>query len=305
MSASPSAHADVTALAADGGPAADDAALIVPKAERVIPRPRPGRWLLTVGVALIVAMFLRSVFSNGNWHWGIVGEYLFAPSVLSGLGTTVLLTGFAEVLGAVLGAVVAGLRLSESRILSPIAGAYIWFFRGVPVIVQVIFFVYLAQLYPYLSLGIPFGPQFLYFNTNNLIAPIVGCIIGLCLNESAYQAEIIRGAVAAVPKGQHEAAAALGMTPPQIRRRVLLPQILPVALPPFFNNVISMTKTSAVVILASVTDLFSAVSAIAQQNFAQVPLLLDATVWYLVLTAVLTALQYGAEWLLTRKQRRR
>lgn len=303
MSASPSNPAGLPVVAPETVEA-DESPPPVPEADHVIPRPRPGRWIAIAVSALIAAMFLHSVFSNGKWNWGVVGEYLFAHTVLSGLGITVLLTVCAEALGVTIGGIVAGLRLSQSRILSSIAGAYIWFFRGVPVIVQVIFFVYLAELYPYLSLGIPFGPQFLYFNTNSLIAPIVGCIIGLCLNESAYQAEIIRGAVASVPKGQREAAAALGMTPMQIRRRVLLPQMLPVALPSFFNNVISMTKTSAVVILASVTDLFSAVTAIAQQNFAQVPLLLDATFWYLVLTAVITAIQYGVEWLLTRKQHR-
>ncbi|MEW1962637.1 amino acid ABC transporter permease [Microbacterium sp. NPDC077644] len=275
----------------------------VPVEDKVAPRPRPGRWAAYAAIVLVVALLLESVLTNANWRWHIVAEYLFDINVLRGLGITVLLTAASILCGLLLGSAIAGLRLSQSRFLSGFASWYIWFFRGVPVIVQVIFFVYLAQLYPVLSLGIPFGPAFVHFDTNILISPIVGCIIGLTLNESAYMAEIIRGAVASVPRGQREAAAALGMTPWQMRRRVLAPQLLPIALPPFFNNVISMTKTTAVVILASVTDLFSAVSQIAARNFQQVPLLLVATFWYLALTAVITMLQILIERLITRHTR--
>ena len=270
---------------------------------KVVGRPHPWRWVSYVIVALALALFVKSLLTNKNWDFGVVGDYLFDASVLKGLVVTVELTVTAMVAGLVLGSIIAGFRLSPSRILSGLAAAYIWFFRGVPVVVLIIFFVYLAQLYPYLSLGIPFGPQFIYFNTKDLVAPMVGCIIGLTLNESAYLAEILRGAVAAVPKGQIEAAAALGMTPGQIRRRVLLPQILPVAVPPFFNNVISMTKTTAVVILASVIDLFSAVEVIAGRVLLQTPLLLVATFWYLLMTAALTLLEFGLERALTRHLR--
>jgi len=270
---------------------------------KVVGRPHPWRWVAYVVIALALALFVKSLITNKNWKFGVVRDYLFDGSVLKGLVVTIELTITATIAGLILGAIIAGFRLSGSRILSGLAAAYIWFFRGVPVVVLIIFFVYLAQLYPYLSLGIPFGPQFVYFDTHDLIAPMVGCIIGLTLNESAYMAEIIRGAVAAVPRGQVEAAAALGMTPGQIRRRVTLPQILPVAVPPFFNNVISMTKTTAVVILASVIDLFSAVEVIAGRTFLHTPMLLVATFWYLLLTAVLTVLQFGLERVLTRHLR--
>jgi len=270
---------------------------------KVVARPHPWRWVSYVIVALGLALFVKSLLTNKNWKFDVVGKYLFDASVLKGLVVTIELTVTAMVAGLILGAIVAGFRLSGSRVLSGLAAAYIWFFRGVPVVVLIIFFVYLAQLYPYLSLGIPFGPQFVYFDTKQLVAPMVGCIIGLTLNESAYLAEIIRGAVAAVPRGQIEAAAALGMTPGQIRRRVILPQILPVAVPPFFNNIISMTKTTAVVILASVIDLFSAVELIAGRLFLHTPLLLVATFWYLLLTAALTLVQFGLERVLTRHLR--
>jgi polar amino acid transport system permease protein len=270
---------------------------------KVVGRPHPWRWVSYALVAVALALFGKSLLTNKNWNFGVVGDYLFDASVLKGLVVTIELTIAAMVAGLVLGAIIAGFRLSSSRVLSGLAAAYIWFFRGVPVVVQIIFFVYLAQLYPYLSLGIPFGPQFVYFDTHDLIAPMAGCVIGLTLNESAYLAEIIRGAVAAVPQGQIEAAAALGMTPGQIRRRVILPQILPIAVPPFFNNIISMTKTTAVVILASVIDLFSAVEVIAGRIFLHTPLLLVATFWYLLLTAALTLVQFGLERALTRHLR--
>jgi polar amino acid transport system permease protein len=270
---------------------------------KVVGRPHPWRWVSYVVVALALALFIKSLLTNKNWNFDVVGDYLFDASVLKGLVVTVELTVTAMIAGLILGSIVAGFRLSSSRVLSGLAAAYIWFFRGVPVVVLIIFFVYLAQLYPYLSLGIPFGPQFVYFDTKELVAPMVGCIMGLTLNESAYLAEIIRGAVAAVPQGQVEAAAALGMTPGQVRRRVILPQILPIAVPPFFNNIISMTKTTAVVILASVIDLFSAVELIAGRIFLHTPLLLVATFWYLLLTAALTLVQFGLERVLTRHLR--
>jgi polar amino acid transport system permease protein len=242
------------------------------------------------------------MLTNENWKWDVVAKYLFDDEVLSGIRVTVILTIGAMVLGLLLGGVVAGLRMSQSRILSGIAAGYIWFFRGVPVIVQVIFWVYLAQLYPTVSLGVPFGgPQFVYFDTNMLISPMVGAVLGLCVNESAYLAEIIRGSFNAIPRGQIEAARALGMTPAQIRRRVLTPQILPVAIPPFFNNIIAMTKTTAVVILASVTDLFSAVMQIGARNLEQTPLLMVATFWYLLITAGLSLLQSVLERLVARR----
>lgn len=271
----------------------------------LVRRRHPWRLVSYAGLALILAMAAHSVLTNERWHWDIVRDYLFDPTVLGGVEVTVNLTLGAIVCGLVVGSLVAGLRMSSSRVLSTIAGWYVWFFRGVPVIVQVIFWVYLAQLYPVISLGVPFGHEFLFFDTNKLVAPIVGCIIGLSFNESAYMAEILRGSVAAIPRGQLEAARALGMTPGQVRRRVIAPQILPVALPPFFNNVIAMTKTTAVVILASVTDLFSAVMQIGARNLQQTALLLVATFWYLVLTAALTLLQLGIERLVGARRGRR
>ncbi|CCG03423.1 Amino acid ABC transporter membrane protein, PAAT family [Blastococcus saxobsidens DD2] len=271
----------------------------------LVRRKHPWRLVSYGLLAVILAMLASSVVTNERWRWDVVGEYLFDEMVLSGLVTTIVLTVGAVGVGLVLGSLIAGMRLSSSRVLSTIAGWYIWFFRGVPVIVQVIFWVYLAQLYPVISLGIPFGPEFLFFDTNLLVAPVVGAIIGLSFNESAYLAEVLRGGIAAIPPGQLEAARAVGMTPGQIRRRVLAPQILPVVIPPFFNNVIAMTKTTAVVILASVTDLFSAVMEIGARNLQQTPLLLVATFWYLVLTAALTLLQMGIERLVARSATRR
>ncbi|MFD0854738.1 ABC transporter permease subunit, partial [Actinomadura adrarensis] len=110
--------------------------------------PRPCRVAAYVLVAFVLAMLVHSFLTNENWHWEIVAEYLFDAAVLKGLGVTIVLTLAAMVLGLILGTAVAGLRLSGSRVLSTLAGWYIWFFRGMPVIVQVIFFVYLAQLYP-------------------------------------------------------------------------------------------------------------------------------------------------------------
>ena len=117
------------------------------------------------------------------------------------------------VVGIALGVLLAVMRLSPNPLVSGASWIYIWFFRGTPVLVQLIFWYNIAALYPSFALGIPFGgPQFAHVNANALITPFVAAILGLGLNEAAYMAEIVRAGIISVDEGQTEAAYALGMT---------------------------------------------------------------------------------------------
>jgi polar amino acid transport system permease protein len=176
-----------------------------------------------------------------------------------------------------------------------VAWLYIWFFRGTPVLVQIVFWVYLAQLYRYVSLGIPFGPEFIFFDVNQLIPVVVGGVLALGLNEAAYMAEIVRSGILSVGKGQSEAAEALGMTRGKLMRRIVLPQAMRIIVPPTGNEVISMLKTTSLLVMAAITELFTTVQNIYNSNYQQVPLLVVASMWYLVVTSILSVGQFYLE----------
>ena len=187
------------------------------------------------------------------------------------------------------------MRLSVNPIVKGVAWIYIWFFRGTPVLVQIIFWVFLGQLYRFVSLGIPFGPQFLYFNTTELIPVLVGGLLALGLNEAAYMAEIVRSGITSVDPGQTEAAEALGMTRLKVMRRIVLPQAMRIIVPPTGNETISMLKTTSLLSVAAILELFGTAQLIYGSNYKQIPLLVVASIWYLAFTSVMSVGQYFLE----------
>jgi polar amino acid transport system permease protein len=233
-------------------------------------------------------MFVNSLVTNPRFGWATVGEYLFSPVILRGLQNTLILTALAMVIGTVGGLVLAVMRLSPNPVLVAVSSAYIWFFRGTPVITQLIFWNFLAALFPRLGLGIPFGPEFVSFDTNQLINQFTACLLGLGLNEAAYMAEIVRGGINSVEQGQTEAAGALGMTRTQTLRRIVLPQAMRVIIPPTGNETISMLKTTSLVVVIGYFELQTAAQSIYSRTFQTIPLLIVAAAWYLVLTSVLS-----------------
>ena len=261
----------------------------------VVPVRHPGRWVAVVAVALLAAMVVNSLIRNPRWDWDYVRGYFTFPTIIRGVGITLELTVFAMVLGIVLGVVLAVMRLSPNPIVSGAAWLYTWFFRGTPVLVQLIFWIYLGFLYPRLSFGIPFGPTFVSGDTNELIPVLVAATLGLGLNEAAYMAEIVRAGILSVDQGQTEAAQALGLRRLQIMRRIVLPQAMRVIIPPTGNETISMLKTTSLVAFVGVYDLLGAVKDIYGNNFLYIPLLVVASVWYLVMTSVLSVAQYYIE----------
>jgi polar amino acid transport system permease protein len=187
------------------------------------------------------------------------------------------------------------MRLSPNPLLSNVAYGYIWFFRGTPVLVQLIFWFNLAVLVPNISLGIPFGPTFVSWDTNSVITPFVAALLGLGLNEAAYMAEISRAGIQSVDEGQVEASSALGMSRAQTMRRIVLPQAMRVIIPPTGNEVISMLKTTSLVSVVAMPELFYNTQQIYARTYQTIPLLIVASIWYLILTSVLTTGQFYIE----------
>ncbi len=255
----------------------------------------PGRWVSYGVIAVLAAMFVNTVLTNPNFGWAVVGEYFTSTRILDGLVKTLQLTAIAMVVGVVLGVALAVMRLSSNPVLSWVSWLYIWFFRGTPVFVQLLFWGFISALYPVLSLGVPFGPAFVTMNTNTLITPFVAAILGLGLNEGAYMAEIVRSGLQSVDKGQTEAAQALGMKRGRILRKIIMPQAMRVIIPPTANNTISMLKTTSLVSVLSFPELLYAAQLIYSDNFQTIPLLITASIWYLIVTSVLTVGQYYIE----------
>ncbi len=239
---------------------------------KAVPVRRPGRWLAGFLIIVVAAALLKSVATNPRFGWGTVGEYLFAPTVMEGLLKTIELTFLSMLIGIAIGVLLAVMRLSPNPIVVAASGFYIWLFRGTPVLVQLLFWAFIAALYPVITLGVPFGPALLSFDANTWITPFVAVLLGLGLNEGAYMSEIVRAGLLSVDEGQEEAAKALGMRRMMTMRRVILPQAMRVIIPPTGNETIGMLKTTSLVSVLAYTELLYAVQLIYAANYKQIPL---------------------------------
>ena len=262
----------------------------------VVPARHPGRWIVMVLLAVLGLAVLRSIVTNPNFQWGVVGQYIFANIILMGLLTTLWLTAIAMLLGISLGIVVAVMRISENPIIASFARFFLWFFRGTPILVQLIFWYNLAALYPTFSIGLPYlAPGLLHGSVNDLITPYTAAILGLGLNEAAYMAEIVRAGILSVDGGQAEAARALGMTRLETMRRIVLPQAMRFIVPPTGNETIGMLKTTSIVSVIALSDLLYSAQTIYSRTFQTIPLLVVACLWYLGVTSLLSAAQTRIE----------
>ncbi|WP_299527717.1 amino acid ABC transporter permease [uncultured Streptomyces sp.] len=264
-------------------------------AARARPRPRPLRPVAAAAGLLLLAMALHALVTNDAFRWDVVGRYFTADAVLSGLLTTLWLTAVAFVLGFVLGTVLAVMRLSGQPILVSLSWGYTWLFRSVPMLVQLLFWYNISLLYPRLSLGIPFGPAVTEFSTESLISGLTAAVIGLVLHEAGQLAEIVRAGILSVDEGQTEAAEALGLGRARIFLRVVLPQAMPAILPPAGSQIIGLLKGTSIVSVIAVQDLLFATQLIYNRNYLVIPLLLVATLWYLLLTSALGVVQHFVE----------
>jgi polar amino acid transport system permease protein len=263
--------------------------------DRIDHRRRPLHWVLTAATVLVLAVLLRSVATNPRFQWTVVGQWLFSRTAMAGLLRTLELTVAAMTMGLLLGVLLALLRLSGNTLLSTLSWVYIWFFRGTPLLVQILFWGFISALYPQLSVDLPFMPELGSIGANELITTQVAAVLGLGLNEAAYLAEIIRAGIQSVDEGQPEAAQALGMSRSRTLRRIVLPQAMRVVLPPLGNETISMLKTTSLVSVIAYAELLYSVQIVYSRTYQTIPLLIVASLWYLAITSLLNIGQYYLE----------
>jgi polar amino acid transport system permease protein len=266
-----------------------------PEAIKAIPVRHPWRWLSAAIVLAVAADAVYTLVTAPNMHWGVVGTFLFQRLIREGILLTLELTVLAMGIGIILGVILAVMRLSPNPVVSWLSWFYIWFFRGTPVLVQIFFWFNLALVLPHIGVGIPGGPLLFGVSTNVLITPLMAAVFGLGFNEAAYMAEIVRAGIISVEHGQTEAAQALGMNRLQVMQRIVLPQAMKVILPPTGNETISMLKTTSLAFVATVPELFTRAQQIASFNFYVIELLVVISIWYLVMTSILTVGQYYLE----------
>jgi polar amino acid transport system permease protein len=261
-----------------------------------VPVRHPGRWVAAVVIAIIAASLIRSAIVNPHFGWHVVGHYLFDARILHGVWVTVRLTLMAMVIGVLLGVILAVMRLSPNRLVSGASWFYIWFFRGTPLLVQILFWNNIGALYKTIVLGVPFGgPGLIHANANSLIPTSVAVVLALGTNEAAYMAEIVRAGIISVAHGQTEAAQSLGLGRLQVMRLIVLPQAIRVIVPPTGNEVISMLKNTSLASVVAYGELLYAVQLIYGVSFQIIPMLMVSVVWYLVMTSVLYVVQYFIE----------
>jgi polar amino acid transport system permease protein len=258
-------------------------------------RVRPLRIIGGLLIASVTLAILWFLVTNERFDWPVVAEYLFNGSVLLGLGVSLMLTAVGMVIGSVLGTFLAAGQLSDFWPVRMTSMAFVGFFRGVPPLVQLIFWYNLAYLIPRIELGVPFGPELFSWSTNDLITPITAAIIGLSLHEAAYMAEIIRAGILSVDQGQRDAASAMGFSRWHTFTRIVLPQAMRVIIPPTGSQVIALLKGTSLVSVIAMGDLLHAVQVIYNRTYEVVPMLIVAVIWYLVVVTVLTLIQRRVE----------
>jgi polar amino acid transport system permease protein len=263
---------------------------------RIVPARYPARTVGTVFALIVIAATIHSVLGNPRWGWDVFAEWFFAEPVLVGLGRTLLLTALGALFGFILGTGLALARVSRSPLLVGVSWTYIWIFRSIPLIVLLLILNNLGYLYETITVGVPYtGINFISWNTTQLITPFAAAVLGLTLNQAAFASEIIRGGILSVDQGQLEAASALGLPRRRQASRIVLPQAMRSILPTAFNDIIGLAKGTSQVYILALPELFYTIQIIYRRNLEVIPLLMVATVWYLVILTVLSIIQHHIE----------
>ncbi|MDQ4005824.1 MAG: amino acid ABC transporter permease [Actinomycetota bacterium] len=247
------------------------------------------RWVGAAAVVLLLVLLVRA-FANSQINFAITRQFLTQDIILKGMINTLLISVAAQILGIALGVLAAVMRLSRNPVTSSVAWLYVWFFRGTPVLVQLLVWYNLSLIFPALSL-----PGVGTWQTNSVMTPFLAALLGLGINEGAYMAEIVRAGIASVDDGQTEAAHALGMSPQRTMRRIVLPQAMRVIVPPTGNEFINMLKTSSLAYAIQFSELLQSAVRVYSNNLAIVELLLTVSIWYVVLTSIFSVFQHYVE----------
>ena len=241
-----------------------------------------GRWLAALIIVALLALVVRA-FALGQINWAVVGRFLTAQSILTGLWFTILMTVLAMAVGIGSGVIFAIMRMSSNPVLQGVAGFYIWLFRGTPLLLQLLLWFNLALVFP--TIGIP---GLAAWRTVDIMTPFVATLLGLGLNQGAYTAEVVRAGILSIDNGQTEAAKAIGMTRLTALRRIVLPQAMRVIIPPVGNEVVSMVKLTAMASVIQYPDILRNAQTVYYANGLVIELLLVASFWYLAVVTVLS-----------------
>ncbi|MFT4003761.1 MAG: amino acid ABC transporter permease [Rhizobium sp.] len=218
---------------------------------RIVPR---RSWVTAVMGFLALVLVLLVIYalaSSQHVRWSEVWRYLFAEQMFKGLAVTIVLTVICMVVGSLLGLLLALMRMSGNVILKGLSSLFIWFFRSVPLLVQLIFWFNIGLFVPKIGLGS------YSISTNDVVTGFVAAVLALVLHEAAYMAEVIRAGIKSVGSGQAEAASAVGMTPFQSLLWIVGPQAFRVILPPTSNQAISLLKATSLVSVIAAQDLMT------------------------------------------------
>src|SRR6476661_3129042 len=231
------------------------------------------------------------MLASVDWH--IIWSRIFHPDhiFLRAMYTTVYIAVIAQVIGIVLGLIAALMRQSKLLPLRLLSGLYVLIFRGTPLLVQIFFIYFGANL----LLGFTLIPNTLNLGIFSLDGAVVAGILALGINEGAYMREIIRAGIDAVDRGQMEAARSLGMTYRLAMRRIVLPQAARVIVPPLGNEFNAMLKNTSLVFSIGVYEMFSDAEIHYSTTFKPVEFFGAVAVWYLVLTGVWSIIQAHLE----------
>ncbi|MEU6539941.1 amino acid ABC transporter permease [Streptomyces sp. NPDC047000] len=301
MTDTSTAEGEKTRPAADRGGPGTPAARRWPRSRHgtrpdVVPVRHWGRTAGAVVVVLVLLGMLYGLATNPNLKWSVVGEYLFNGDVLNGLLQTLEMTVVAMVFALALAVVIGVMRTSQSKVISGFAAGWVFLFRGVPLIVLLIFIGNLGLFFKKITVGIPFTSLDLWSApVGSVVTPFVASVIGLAAAGSGYMAEIVRAGLLSVGRGQHEAAKALGLDTGRTLRHVVLPQALRIIIPPLGNEFIGMLKASAIVSVIAGGDLLTVTQGLSSVNFRTIEMLMVATIWYLLVIVVYSVAQFYLE----------
>ncbi|MFV8396259.1 amino acid ABC transporter permease [Corynebacterium hindlerae] len=255
------------------------------------PLRHPGRMVAATILLALAVLFVISAARNDAYGWDTYFQYLFDTRIATAALHTLAITVLAMLIGVLLGALLAVLRMSPNPVLRGVSWVHLWIFRGTPVYVQLVFWGLIGAIYSSVNLGFTEISLESAFRNAFLLA-----VLGLGLNEGAYMAEIVRAGIQAVPEGQVEASKALGMSWWQTMRRTVLPQAMRIIVPPTGNEFISLLKTTSLVIaIPYAGELYGRAMDISNALFEPVPMLLVAATWYLAITSLLMVIQTYVE----------
>jgi len=248
-----------------------------------ISRPMPYRQAIASVVFFAFLVFIAHAFWVGAIEWHYVSDYLFSAPILKGVRGTIVMTICAMVIGILLGTMVAIMRMSTNPVLRWAATGYIWLFRGIPALLQLLLWFNLALIFPTISL---FG--FFPVNTVDVMTPFVAALLGLGIQQGAYTAEVVRSGILSVDRGQIEEAQSIGMTKLRAMLTIVLPQAMRVIVPPIGNETIGMVKLTSLASVIQYSEVLRTVGDVYYANSRVIELLIVAGIWYMVIVTILS-----------------